>query len=236
MKKNKALRIATALLVAVLVTTCGMTGALAKYVDSFTITSSTVRAGLFKVTGPASTYTTFDVQLLDGNKTNETNAQAYSALAANDNIIVPGSMVKVNGFKIVNLSEVDVDVTITGLTVTGFTGALRYSLNGTSGWTASPPAFTDLFGSATVRLDSFPKAAGGGTNEATLSDFYILWPFDNVPSGLDGQTSANTDTVDTGIGTGQADDLLTLANNGYADIQTSRIITVGATVNVTQVD
>jgi len=50
MKKNKALRIAMALLVVVAITTCGMTGALAKYVDAFAGTDArAARAGLFKV-------------------------------------------------------------------------------------------------------------------------------------------------------------------------------------------
>ena len=118
MKKNKALRIAAALLVVVAITTCGMTGALAKYVDSFIVESATVRAGLFQVDGPTSDYVFFDATLWEGNLiAAEDHAQAYDGLFngdINQQIIVPGSAIKVKGFKIVNYSEVDVDISFAG--------------------------------------------------------------------------------------------------------------------------
>ena len=243
MKKNKALRIAVALLVVVLVTTCGMTGALAKYVDAFTIDSSTVRAGLFKVTGPASTYTTFEVAIYDGDLGPEAEALGYTGLYSgsnNDEIIVPGSAVKVNGFKVVNLSEVDVTVSVTGLTVTNALSGVEGDVTlwykvGTGAWQNTPPTAGQLVG-ATADLDSFPKAAGGGTNELTLNDFYILWPFEATGGGKDNLASGSTDINDTDIGKTQAAALLTGANDAYVDAKTSNIITVGATVNAVQKD
>jgi len=233
MKKNKALRIAMALLVVVAVTTCGMTGALAKYVDSFTATSNTVRAGLFRVAGPTSATQVFATELLDGDLSPETEAQAYAGLSGggnNDQIIVPGSAIRVIGFSVVNYSEVDVEITFdaAGIDVSNAmsTVTLYYNITGTIDgtgdniWKLAKPSVTDLAPASFtagpnggILLRSFPAGSGSGANQVTLKDFYILWPFTQNATGgpgLDGIGDAvSTDANDTIIGKAQATQLLT---------------------------
>ena len=228
MKKNKALRIAAALLVVVAITTCGMTGALAKYVDDFPIASKTARAGLFYVTGPGSDHIVFDAQLLEADaSTPEGHAKAYTGLAANDNIIVPGSVLKVNGAKIVNLSEVDVTVSLgSSLSISGFgkSGLLLFSKTGAKGsWSPTLPDATYLLGGTSKDLKSYPAktevSTGVWDNEATLASFYILWPFDMAGNCISEEESVQTDGEDTAIGTAQAEALL--QGLGYVEATTA---------------
>lgn len=229
MKRNKVLRTAAIIMALVLVSTCGMVGTLAKYVDTFATNSGTVRAGLFKVTGPDTSTVVFDATIYDGNNGTEDEAQAYAGLAANKNIIVPGTIIKVNGFPVVNYSEVDVRVTIGDLAfvVNGATEKfdnelLLFSTTGTAGSftkTLKAATSTDILGGTNAYMDLKSKpaavAAGDTSNEGSTSEFYILWPFaqdaknEAGAASKDAVASRNTDTEDTKIGKDQAGVLLT---------------------------
>ncbi|MDR2687030.1 MAG: hypothetical protein LBB75_04700 [Oscillospiraceae bacterium] len=182
MKRNKVLRTAAILLALVLISTCAMTGTLAKYVKAFDDASATlVRAGKFGVT-----MTDFVVDM---------NAVAYDfqsgyRSAGTDLIIVPGLAVKVVGtFSVTNASEVDVEIQIPAgaadlITPKNFTGAnLEYALDnaGAAGtFTDDPTTFTltDLLGvtTSTVVIPANTTAAQDYT--VTL---WIKW----IPDGED---------------------------------------------------
>jgi len=226
MKKNKALRIAAALLVVVAITTCGMTGALAKYVDNFNVEGTAVRAGLFKVVGPGNAVELIEAAtdnfLFEGNGV-DPEGHALKYANSSMNIIVPGSVIKVKGFPIVNLSEVDVLVKITSLALAiNGTAAATMPLYFSAGPTGVAGAFVAgdwvkieagnmtaisnaLVPTAGEVLKNFPAKAARvapatwDTNELRLEDFYILWPFDKTTPGtathIDPLVSDNEDTV-----------------------------------------
>ena len=223
MKKNKAIRIAIALLVVAVLTTCGMTGSLAKYVDEFKAEGLVVRAGLFDVRAEPKVELEGELWCYsaDGSLTaalaTEGNALKYAdtgSLPASGsppvkttaaNIIVPGSLIKVKGFEIINYSEVDVTVALKELKITiptvgGKKMPLYYCLDttpapvtmsptsdGKDGWTAIPATglITGLIptGATQPQLKSYPFAAAGTTaaekisNVYTTPSFWILWPF-----------------------------------------------------------
>jgi len=121
MKKNKALRTAIALLIIVVVSTCGMTGALAKYITGFEGEASIARAGLFlvkidqdgeKIKFKADpTVTLYEEIATIGTLTPEGNATKYAGSSLD--IIVPGSILRLTAqFDVVNYSEVDVYVSV----------------------------------------------------------------------------------------------------------------------------
>jgi hypothetical protein len=122
MKRNKALRIAAILMALVLVSTMGMVGTLARYTTDFDIESRTVRAGLFRVTGPADLTTAVSFTRLQGDGDDDENVLAYGAGTSNlggstgEDILVPGSIVRVDGpIEIRNLSEVAVRISLDSL-------------------------------------------------------------------------------------------------------------------------
>ena len=261
MKKNKVLRTAAILLALVLLTTCGMTGALAKYVETFTAVGGNVRAGLWKVDAPGAATIGLQATLYEGNTTGPTAlvAEDQSGVAGAKkytgslDIIVPGTIVKVSGLKIVNYSEVDVQIALTGVTVAltgnssnvGASIPAYYSVGSTDpwSWSSTVPALTSLLPSGTGVLSSFP-AKSGSNNEIQLKDFYILWPFENAgtPVGNAGQLSSNTDIEDTDIGKDQAIALLdgttpfAWKTANTATTTGDHYLTVSATVTATQID
>jgi len=232
MKKNKTLRIAMALLVVVAITTCGMTGALAKYIDEFSATGTAARAGLFLVVvegADASGNFPIPLTIKDlycedptlaqmggsadftttGANTDyyvETHANPYDNLVP---IIVPGSILRLVGsFKVLNYSEVDVEIapdlddpfTVIGSLLGETSDDLQFSVDG------------DTFGSTAVLLNAITNASGGSmvvpakesaTGVTFDVEFWVLWPF------------ANDDTVgdsdDTIVGLMQAGALMNAA-------------------------
>jgi len=276
MKKNKALRIAAALLVVVMLTTCGMTGALAKYVDTVEVGSTTVRAGLWRIGGPGASTHTFETFLLEGDATADTDTETHATpyvttypTATNDGIVVPGSIIKVKAIEVTNYSEVDVALSFGSITVTGLpAGANLYwkkDITDTSeSWkdlSATPPT-ASLLGVQTLKAYMNYTTTPGDLSTASLSGFYILWPYSMAGAtnvgysgdsmtpittatgvGLDGQ-AGNTDEFDTAIGKVQANAMLN-SNNVFtvdtnADVGTiesgKNAIRVNVTVLATQID
>jgi len=117
MKRNKILRTAAILLALVLISTCAMTGTLARYVQVFEgKESQLVRAGVFDVLID-------DEVTIDLDKT----ASTMDHWDNDEDIIVPGATLVLKGsFDIINNSEVDVDVDLIDdeecITFQGFSG------------------------------------------------------------------------------------------------------------------
>lgn len=205
MKRNKVLRIASVLLVLALVTTCGMTGAMAKYVDTFNTASSKVRAGLFRVTGPGETDASLGLLIDTDGSGNETNATKYAADTARA-IIVPGSVLETGAFTITNYSEVDVDITLTDFAAPVTSMPLLFCRTNSataSDWKAigDITAADILDGSnSTVRLDAKSK---GGTTSIEIPKLYFKWVYE--------AETPNTNAKDTDLGESVADYLLATA-------------------------
>jgi len=233
MKRNKFLRTAAVLLALVLVTTCGMVGTLAKYVESFNSATKTVRAGLFYVVGDTTdlTFTEFE----GSGSGADAQIKAYN----DDAILVPGMVLApttspVSKAVITNYSEVSVKVAVTGVTIGGvkaWDGLLIKVPTLNSGNWMTLGAFnalsaaekTEALTVTTPVLAAYADSAASTTN--VTPNFQILWPYsrdDATAVGYkDGATeidwgsvtshdnykTGNTDSVDTAIGLQQTVDL-----------------------------
>ena len=109
MKKNKMMRIASVLLVAVILTTCAISGTFAKYVTSGS-GSDTARVAKFGVTvsGTAETFAKTYVAH-DGSFTVATNT-----VVSTENVVAPGTSGSMAVFTITGTPEVAVRVAFTG--------------------------------------------------------------------------------------------------------------------------
>lgn len=112
MKKNKMMRLASCLLVAVLLTTCAVSGTFAKYVTSGSAEDS-ARVAKFgvKVTGTgnmfAETYTKTDAKF----------TVAEDSVVSTERVVAPGTSGSLGGFAITGTPEVAVRVSYTADTV-----------------------------------------------------------------------------------------------------------------------
>ena len=234
MKRNKALRIAAILLSLVLISTCAMTGTLAKYATKFeNLGSDVIRAGIFKVTGPAdATEIELTATLLDGDMGAEDEAESYGGDLG---IIVPGSVVQLSAeFKVVNLSEVTVEIAIDedSFAIGDFGSALLYSVTDEEDWMdlasfLAAVDFDDVLTSTGADLTLEPIA---GEETFTVA-FDVLWPFAADSSGNDGE-AGHADSVDTGFGEDEASQIST----GTFIEDPTNVIDFTLTVFATQVD
>lgn len=226
MKRNKALRIAAIALVMVLITTCGMVGTLAKYTLTSPASSASVRAGIFKVLiGTKDIGETFTInlgtKLYDGGFTNAeafADAKSYNNAGSDNNtgndIIVPGTMIALDGLTITNLSEVGVKISVdmSSLLSSPFVDSLRIGTDASN--KASFMKFSDFATAVTAGTVSLFGTAPNAdilapqTGTATLSGLYIWWPYDKVASsGVDDTDDTITDSddgADTTVGKNEA--------------------------------
>jgi len=186
MKRNKALRIAAILLTLVLITTCGMVGTLAKYVDTFPGASKLVRAGLFHVVGDM-TNLTFDIFEGDGSGA-EGNASAYANTGIDD-ILVPGMRLQAatgSSATIYNYSEVDVYVEVVGFSVADGWDGLLFSIDGTN-WFSKGDFEAEITAGRITANQIFSisnPVVGAKTGQVTVTPaLKILWPYANVSDG-----------------------------------------------------
>lgn len=127
MKKNRMMRVASGLLVAVLLTTCVISGTFAKYVTTGSGTDS-ARVAKFGVEITAADVM-FNDSYKDGfttyNATEEGDAITVQASTEDTNVVAPGTNGALAGFAVTGKPEVDVRVTyeptleLTGWTVDG---------------------------------------------------------------------------------------------------------------------
>ena len=214
MKKNKMMRLASGLLVAVLLTTCAISGTFAKYIstaegsDSARVAKWSIKVEGTEIGVAGDTTVAFDLfaTINDSNGSAETDVAAGTG---DEHIIAPGTSGSFD-IDIQNLSEVNAKYTIELSETNTGNIPLQYSVDGET-WKDSIEelAMTDLTG-----VDIAMKI---GTDTQTV---YWRWVFDNevTANGHAGQTN----TTDTALGYG--------ANS--ADIQ----VTITATITVEQVD
>lgn len=127
MRKNKMMRLASALLVAVLLTTCAISGTFAKYVTT-DYTEDTARVAKWGVTIAGTKgldNTMFSDSYKDTPMTYVDNeagdAITVQASTAGTNIVAPGTESTLSAFDISGTPEVDVEVTyVAALTLTGW--------------------------------------------------------------------------------------------------------------------
>lgn len=105
MKKNVMMRVASVLLVAVMLTTCAISGTFAKYVSSET-GSDTARVAKWgvTVTAPGKTFSKAYKDL------KEDNAALQTVVSTTDNVVAPGTEGTLSMFEVAGSPEVDVRV------------------------------------------------------------------------------------------------------------------------------
>ena len=189
MKKNVMMRIASLLLIAVLITTCGISGTYAKYTTKYTA-EDTARVALFKVNA-FGTYAdaiteTVTVDIFDQSKIYDTKEADYAAGVEDEDIkngtdgtaiIAPGSWGTFS-FVVKNESEVDVTYTV-DYTVDEKSVPLEWSTDGST-WNESLSDVT-----------ATELAMGTGTATVTI---YWRWAI------TDDADEATRDAADTALG------------------------------------
>lgn len=184
MKKNTMMRLASVLLVAVLMTTCVISGTFAKYTSTYTATDSArVAKWAFKVDDTDVT-STFDFDLFntvcDYNETTD-DADVKDTGADGAVLIAPGTQGSAS-VVLTNASEVNAKYAVAFSAIYNTDIPLQWSTNGT-GWNNN---ISDLDIAATT-------IAMGGT--ATIA-IYWRWAFE---SGVEGAPT-QTDVTDTALG------------------------------------
>ena len=220
MKKNKMMRIASVLLVAVLLSTCAISGTFAKYTSTASGTD-TARVAKWSVTVEGTEIAinpqvnTLSINLFDtvtdDATTDGTTDDTNVANGSGEVIIAPGTGGKFV-LDLANLSEVAAKYSVSW-TVTSNTNniPIQYSTDGVN--------WSDQITTLDVAASEQTTIAVGGT--AKTQTVYWRWAFDET---VDNHHNAQNDTDDTNLG-------ILSQNNA-----TAPTITVMATVTFTQVD
>ena len=216
MRTNKMMRIASALLVAVLLTTCAISGTFAKYISTASGSDSArVAKWSIEVEGddiavsPERTIT-FDLF----NTVNDTAGATEEnvTVGSGETIIAPGTSGSFT-LDIANTSEVDATYTIELAEANAGNIPLKYSVDGTT-WVDSVDELT------MTALTNVAIAKDGDTDTQTV---YWKWVFDSAAVDAADLHDGQTDATDTALGI-QADDA------------TPAVVTITATITATQVD
>lgn len=202
MKKNKTMRVASLLLVAVLLTTCVISGTYAKYVTSGE-TSDTARVAKFGVEVTAES----DL-FLDMYETDDTDYEGtYSVVASNDdNVVAPGTEGDIAAAGLTGTPEVavrvsyeNVDFEIGDNWVVGedddFYCPLVITVNDTDIDGATYTAAADFEAAVEAAISDVTADFEPNTDLSTATDADVevswAWPF---------STSADNDVLDTELG------------------------------------
>ena len=186
MKKNKMMRIASVLLVAVLLSTCAISGTFAKYTTTAT-TSDTARVAKWAFTlegAPIANNFTFDLfEYTDNNVDVDGNGS--------ENVIAPGTT---GSFEInlTNNSEVNAKYTISFTENNEQNIPLQYSVDGAT-WKDSIAELT------MANLTNIAIDMGASANQT----IYWRWVFNDTDTAVtDGSAHAGqTNSSDTNLGT-----------------------------------
>ena len=207
MRKNKTMRIASLLLVAVLMTTCIISGTYAKYVTSGEV-SDTARVAKFGVEVTA----TSDL-FLDMYETDDSDYEGtYSVVASNDdNVVAPGTEGDIAAAGLTGTPEVavrvsyeNVDFEIGDNWVVGedddFYCPLVITVNSTEIKGLSYTAAADFEAAVEAAIEGESADFDPNTDLSTQTDGSVAvswaWPF---------STSATNDVADTELGDAAAD-------------------------------
>ena len=234
MKKNTMMRLASVLLIAVLMSTCAISGTFAKYVTSDEGTD-TARVAKFGVTVEAKNFGMFEADYkTDDNTAKFTGAYSVSAAEGDrDDLLAPGTSGSFADIAITGTSEVAVDVAI----VATVTISDKWSVAGkfycpvvvTVGTKAiSGLDYTSAADFAKAIKDEIdgkskqyaPNTDLGTEYNSTNLDLAWAWAFE---TGADDATKAENNKKDTALGKMAAagDDLT---------------ISIGVSITVTQID
>lgn len=237
MKKNRAMRAASALLVAVLMTTCTISGTFAKYVTSATATD-TARVAKWGVSVSASGNEAFAEKY--DNAASATGIKVVSIGATNDSVddsvIAPGTNGALGGMSISGTPEVmvDVDVNATLNLGTGWKVTGDWNGDGTTALEETDVEYCPLVftvGGTEYKQTTTVAALQTAVQDAIQAEFAALTAA-NVPANTDLSSSVavlwswpfnGDDAKDTALGN--------LAADGSAPT-----ITFNCGVTVTQVD
>lgn len=209
MKKNTMMRLASVLLVAVLMTTCVISGTFAKYTSKYTASDSArVAKWSFKVndgeiattSSPTVTFNLFSTVNEADTTTSEENVSSGK--------IAPGTGGSF-AIEVKNDSEVTAQYTITFTETNTQNIPLQYSINGTD-WEDS---IADL---TTTNFTDKTLAIGASEVSYTV---YWRWVFDGTTSGAH---NGQTDATDTAL--------------GIAAQTTAPTVEISMSITVTQVD
>lgn len=232
MKKNVMMRLASVLLIAVMMTTCAISGTFAKYVTNGTATDSArvAKWGVTVVADGTNTFGGIYKSVANGNTLNTSYTFGTDTVKSEGgNVVAPGTKGTVAGLTINGQPEVDTEVTFTAdVTLENWTVGSAYycplvvtvtttDINGT---VVTTPIYGMVYGSmgefeAAIEAEVLKAAqkfeAGTPINDNALSIAWE-WPFE---SGY-GQDNAK----DTALG----------------DAGTPARVTIAVTAIVTQVD
>ena len=212
MKTNKFLRIASVLLIAVLLTTCVISGTFAKYISSATGSdTATVAKWSFQVSDEEIAVTGNDAEVaFDLFTTIKDTAGAAEDDVAASKKIAPGTTGSF-GLKVQNTSEVTAKYTIALTEVNNSNIPLQYSVDGTT--------WKDSIAELSLAALTDKELAIGA--EAVTHTVYWKWVFDGASA--DAPVHADqTDVTDTALG---------IAAQG-----TAPQVSITATITATQVD
>ncbi len=206
MKKNYMMRIASVLLVVVLLTTSIISGTLAKYTSSVeasaiaTVAKWDIKVNNSKisVSNPNITFDLFDT-VKDSNGTGDESDVVSKKIA-------PGTSGSF-AFKIENLSEVNAQYTVALTEKNDSNVPLQYSIDGNT--------WSDSIGElATTNITNQSIDMTNGESTVTV---YWRWMFEGTTNGAH---TSQSDESDTSLGT----------------MDTAPTVTITATITVTQVD
>ena len=236
MKKNKMMRLASSLLVAVLLTSSVISGTFAKYVTADEATD-TARVAKWGVTVTGETAATNDMFVKQYNETGSVTVDA------SEDVVAPGTSGLLTGFEVTGSPEVDVivDYDDVELTLTGW--------KFTADWDGDPStAETEEEYCPLV----FTVSTDAGTNSYSIDGSTITTTaelelaVENAVKGAKAYYEANTDlsTVDNDLtvswswaySTSTANDVKDTVLGDKAASGASPTVTFFATCKVTQVD
>lgn len=235
MKKNKMMRLASVLLVAVLLSTCAISGTFAKYVTSGDATS-TARVAKFGVVVDAEGDLFKTKYVKDDTDATIRGESVISSGNADDNVVAPGTKGNLTNVKITGTPEVAVkvtneaEVTLAGWKVpaaapddaTEFYFPLVIKVNEKAVDLSSCTGIADVQTKIKNAIEDVSKEYEAKADLSDATNAFKLnvsweWPF---AKGADDAAKAETDRKDTALG----------------DADTASKISIKITTTVTQID
>lgn len=200
MKKNTMMRIASVVLVAVLLTTCAISGTFAKYTTNATSEDS-ARVAAFGVEITANG-TTFAKAYLDDVAVDGTGSVE---VASEDNVVAPGTKGSLAQMTLTGTPEVDVNVTyVATVTLTGWEVDGAYycpivvKVNGTA-VTAGATA-DEYAANIKAAIDGYSKSYNAGTDLSTVGTDSVAVTWEWAYTGDDAKDTALGDAAKAVIG------------------------------------
>ena len=233
MKKNLMMRLASGLLVAVLLTTCAISGTFAKYVtdgDASDVARVADWGVVATVTGNA-----FKTEYARTDNTYDVSANTV-VTSTDDRLVAPGTNGTFGGVALTGSPEVAVDVSYTGtdVVITGwvidggeFYCPIIFDINGTAvkgfDYTSAAALETALETAITKGAGKYAPNTDLSTIDALNGEYTWMWAFDKNAVGADARQD---DIKDTKLGDIEAADPAVDANTISFDVK----------VTVTQID